>query len=560
VQGVEGPGRELWDAGEVVGHLVAAGSMFAFLAAHRGELFPDEDYTDLFVTGVGRPSLPATRMAAVLSLQALHGLSDRECAEAVRCDLRWKVACGLSLLDEGFDPSSLVYWRRRIAKSKRPHRVNDTIRRVIEETGVLAGRRRRAVDSTILDDAVATQDTVTQLIGVMRRVAREVPGAVEVIAAECAGHDYRAAGKPRIDWSDPVAKQELVSALVTDANTVVAALRGAEVDEQASAALALLGLVAGQDVEPAEGSDGRDGRWRIARKVAPERVISTVDPEARHTRKSPSSRRDGYRAHLVAEPETGLITDEALSMAAGADNADAALAGQFLAHTTPAHTTPAHTTPAHTTPITTTSTEHTTDTTAADTTAADTTAADTTAADTTAADTTEAADGGPGEELSWYGDTAYGTGELREAIERAGHRAVIKPKPVQPAVPGGFSPDDFDVDEAPGTVRCPAGHTRRLSPNRTATFGALCRDCPLRARCTSAGQGRSLHLHPHDDLLRGARAEWAADPSLREEYRRYRPKSNAPWPRSPTRAGSGSSCAIGAPRKTTPGSSDAPPR
>ncbi|MFN2497023.1 MAG: transposase [Pseudonocardiaceae bacterium] len=122
MQGVEGPDRELWDAGEVVGHLVGAGSMFAFLAEHRGEVFPDEDYADLFAAGVGRPSLPATRMAAVLTLQALHDLSDRECAEAVRCDLRGKVACGLSLLDEGFDPSSLVYWRKRIAKSDRPHR------------------------------------------------------------------------------------------------------------------------------------------------------------------------------------------------------------------------------------------------------------------------------------------------------------------------------------------------------------------------------------------------------------------------------------------------------
>jgi len=97
----------------------------------------------------------------------------------------------------------------------------------------------------------------------------------------------------------------------------------------------LLALVAGQDVEPAEGSDGRDGRWRIARRVAPERVISTVDPEARHTRKSPSSRRDGYRAHRVAEAGTGLITDEQLTKAAGPDNADAAVAQQFLAHTEP---------------------------------------------------------------------------------------------------------------------------------------------------------------------------------------------------------------------------------
>jgi len=273
VQGVEGPDRELWDAAQVVGHLVAEGSMFAFLAEHRGEVFPDEQYADLF-SSVGRPSLPATRMAAVLTLQALYELSDRECAEAVRCDLRWKVACGLSLLDEGFDPSSLTYWRQRIARSERPHRINDAIRQVIEATGVLAGRRRRAVDSTVLDDAVATQDTVTQLISAIRRVGRQVPGGGEVIAAVCTGHDYTQPGKPRTDWTDPDAKHALVSALVTDANAVLAALAPAhpgtdtELDETAAAAVALLALVAGQDVEPAEGSDGRDGRWRIARKVA----------------------------------------------------------------------------------------------------------------------------------------------------------------------------------------------------------------------------------------------------------------------------------------------------
>src|SRR4249919_2478304 len=210
MQGFERMDGELLDA--AVGQLVPAGSMFAFLAAHRADLFPDEDYADLFAPpGVGRPSLPATRMAAVLTLQALHSLSDRETAEAVRCDLRWKVACGLSLLDEGFDPSSLVYWRRRLANSDRPHRINDAVRQVIEATGVLAGRRRRAVDSTILDDAVATQDTITQLISAIRRVARQVPGAAELVARVCTGHDYSTPGKPRIDWDDPEAKDGLVS-------------------------------------------------------------------------------------------------------------------------------------------------------------------------------------------------------------------------------------------------------------------------------------------------------------------------------------------------------------
>ena len=541
MQGVEGPGRELWDAGEVVGHLVAVGSMFGFLAEHRADVFPDETYADLFAPpGVGRPSLPATRMAAVLTLQALHSLSDRETAEAVRCDLRWKVACGLSLLDEGFDPSSLVYWRRRIADSQRPHRINDAVRQVIEATGVLRGRRRRAVDSTVLDDAVATQDTVTQLIGAIRRVARQVPGAAEVIAAECRGHDYTQPGKPRIDWTDPQAKQELVSALVTDANAVVAALTGAgsdqvELDETAAAAVALLALVAGQDVEPAEGSDGRDGRWRIARRVAPDRVISTVDEQARHTRKSQHNRKDGYRAHLVNEPGTGLITDEVLTMAAGPENSDAAIAARFVANTVP-NPNPNNQdrdeqdrdeqAPSGDGPIAADLAAPGSDTGTDDTGTDDTDCVLTAVTDDhegAVAAGAVAGSNGQGEGLTWYGDSAYGTGDLRAAIKQAGHDAVIKPKPVQPAVPGGFTLDEFSVDEDSGTVTCPAGQTRQLSPNRTVTFGVLCRDCPLRTRCTTSKTGRSLDLHEHDALLRAARADWAADPALGEDYRHHRP-------------------------------------
>jgi len=114
MQGFERMDREFTDAELLAGHLVPAGSMFAFLAAHRAEVFPDADYADLFAPpGFGRPSLPATRMAAILALQTLHDYSDRETAEAVRFDMRWKVACGLAIGDAGFDPSSLVYWRKR---------------------------------------------------------------------------------------------------------------------------------------------------------------------------------------------------------------------------------------------------------------------------------------------------------------------------------------------------------------------------------------------------------------------------------------------------------------
>jgi hypothetical protein len=122
--------------------------------------------------------------------------------------------------------------------------------------------------------------------------------------------DYSNPGKPPIDWDDPQAKERLVSDLVNDALAVLAGLTGADAPEREDAAadaLGLLALVAGQDVGPAEDSDGTDGRWRIVRKVAPDRVISTVDTQARHTRKSKSACRDGFRAHVAAEPETGVF-------------------------------------------------------------------------------------------------------------------------------------------------------------------------------------------------------------------------------------------------------------
>jgi len=72
-------------------------------------------------------------------------------------------------------------------------------------------------------------------------------------------------------------------------------------------------------------------------------------------------------------------------------------------------------------------------------------------------------------------------------------------------------------------VTCPAGITRPISAHRNVTFGAACRGCPLRARCTTAKAGRSLELHPQDAILRAARADWAAQPSLRQDYRTYRP-------------------------------------
>ena len=465
MQGRSEDQRELLDAESVAGHLLKPGSVFAFLAAHRRELFRDEMFADLFPTGRGRPSVPADVMASVITLQALHGLSDSETVDAVTFDLRWKAACGLPVTAGAFHATTLTYWRRRLAASDSPNRIFEAVKAVVACTGALVGKTRRALDSTVLDDAVATQDTVTQLIGAIRRVRREVPAAAEVIAQHCTAHDYDDPGKPAITWDDKTARDRLIDALVGDAHRLLGHLPEQELGPKAAEALALLALIAGQDVEPVEGSDGTDGRWRIAQRVVPDRVISTVDPDTRHAHKSVQRRQDGFKAHLAIEPDTGIITDCALTKAGGlgTDGAPVSEARTGLALLD-----------------------------------------------------------GEDSPVRVLADSAYGSGEFRAELLERGHVDLVKPAPTRSAVPAGFTVDDFTVDHDNRTATCPNGLTRTISRTGYATFGVARAGCPLRARCTTSATGRILRIRPYDALQRAARRA-ARNPEWQNEYRRYRP-------------------------------------
>jgi IS5 family transposase len=321
MQGSSASDRELLDTAALCGHLVPAGSVYAFLAEHRGRIFPDELFADLFPSGRGRPSVPADVVAVAMVLKELEGLSDRQAATALATDIRWKAAAGLPLDDAGFDPSVFVYWRRRLGASNRPHRIDEAVKDVARQTGILNGRSRRALDSTVLDDAVATQDTVTQLVAAIRKVRTLVPAARDVAVS---AHDYDRGGKPDIAWDDEVARDALVSALVCDALAIIDTLPVTGLEDEQERAVALLALVAGQDVEPGE----KPGTWRIARAVAKDRVVSVVDPQSRHAHKSRSSYRDGYKAHIAGEPETGIITGNTITPG---NTGDGAVAVELLA-------------------------------------------------------------------------------------------------------------------------------------------------------------------------------------------------------------------------------------
>ena len=451
MQGISDSNPELLDAMAMCGHLVARDSVHWFLAEHRQRLFPDEVFADLFASGKGRPSVPADVIATVMVLQALEGLSDRDAVGQLRMSIAWKVAAGRSLSDEGFHSTVLTLWRNKLRTSDRPQRIFDAVREVIDATNVLTGKTRRALDSTVLDDAVTRQDAVMQLVAQIRRVRRLIPAAK---ALELVAHDYdHDSGKPVCAWTDRADIDRVVTELVNDAHTILTALDHVELDDVQAEAVGLLALVAGQDVEPGD----TDGTWRIAPVTRPDRIVSVNDPESRHVHKTNHNYRDGFKAHIGVEPDTGLIT--ACELTPG-NVGDAQAAPGLLA-------------------------------------------------------------GEPGP-IEVLGDSAYGSGGFRQHLAEHGHTATIKPIPLQPAIPAGFTIDDFTIDLDAMTVTCPNAITVTITTRRHATFGAKCQGCPMRSRCTSSRHGRKLHINAHHDLLAAARAH-ALTSEFQQPYRQHRP-------------------------------------
>ena len=477
--GVQSGDRGFFDALAVCGGLIGEGSVYGFLAEHRRVLFPDGMFVDLFGSARGRPSTPGCVVATVMVLQALEGLSDREAVQRLRCDIRWKAAAGLALDDPGFHYSVLSWWRARLRRSGDPERVFNAVREVACRSGVFAGRNRRALDSTLLDDAVTAQDTVTMIAAQIRRCRELIPAAAAVGVVAC---DYTVGCRPVCDRGDPGDRSRLLNELASDALCVLAAVEGELLDGVQADAVGLLGVVVGQDVE--EDPD-HAGRWRLARGVAKGRAISTADPEARHARKSRSDRSDGYKAHVCVEPDTGLITAADLTTA---DTPDALTGLRLLKEQHNTHTP--------------TGTDGTT-------------AADD---DDTVADD----GGGSGEELVVLGDSAYASGEALKGFEDTGYATAVKPIHREPRIEGGLHRDDFTIDTHNRTVTCPAGNTKTITQAGYARFGVLCDGCPLRARCATAEHGRTVKIDGYEKPRQASKARWATQ-SARDAYRRHRP-------------------------------------
>src|SRR5215210_8676475 len=279
-------------------------SVWSVLHRECHVLFPDEMFADLFAS-TGRRSVPPRIVAVVMVLQRLFCLSDREAVEVFEFDARWKYACGgLDFDHPGFAHTVLVDMRARLAASDRPRRIFEVSLDAARRAGIVSARR--VLDSTPLYDAVATQDTVTMIRSAIRQLLAAADAGLEVELRTVLSRDddYAAGGKPTCDWTDPVARETLVADLAADAFACLGVLDDRVLAADVARAGELLATVVGQDLEA-----GEDGRFRIARKVAKDRVISTVDPQARHGHKTQARGFDGYKAHVAADPDSEIITD-----------------------------------------------------------------------------------------------------------------------------------------------------------------------------------------------------------------------------------------------------------
>lgn len=458
----------LFDAAELARPL-PEGSFFALLAEHGHRIVRDEDFAACYSAGMGRPSIPPSLLARVLLLQYRTGVSDEQAMECVAWDLRWKIALGLAVDHQGWHPTSLTKFRARLLLHRLERLALERTLALAEELGMVEGPVEQIIDSTPMLGAAATQDTVR----LVRHGVRKLLDAVAARDADAAGQldrglafDYaRPSDKPDCRWREKAERERMLTQIAEDAERALRAVErcdGLLDDDAVSDAYRLLRELLGQDFDVDE-----DGVPRLHRGTRADRIISTVDREMRHGRKSQHQRFDGFKlSAAVTNTRQPLITAVVVAPASAQDGPQA----KHLLDAQPPARRPRRV----------------------------------------------------------LGDSAYGTGPVRAELAARGVD-VLAPLALGPATVGRLVKRDFRIDPAAGIVTCPAGEVAaiRVEPSgaRRARFAkAGCDRCALRERCVQPVRGaKTVELAPDEELLIAAR-QALDDPLAAEHLRRTRPR------------------------------------
>lgn len=469
--GERGPQRGLFEADTMFLKFVGQNTFYGFLAAHRGELFHDEDFAALYSPKMGRPSVPPSLLATALVLQAYDHASDEEARQRAAYDLRWKVALGIELDAEPFAKSTLWEFRAQLILKEEQGAIFRQSLELAKRKGFFKGKRKLkvALDTTNILGRGAVKDTYNLLadgiVLVLRALAEQAGEELEAFAARSGFGPYvqgpSVKGQAEIDWNDAKARRAFLAGVVADADRVLELVRQARStltgespeDRALTEAAGLLSRVLQQDVER------RDDGPTLREGVAKDRMPAIHDPEVRHGRKSKRKRFDGHKAQIAVDPESQLITAADVVPGNAADNTGAL--GLVEA------------------------TERVTDCVVEET----------------------------------IGDCAYGDGATRQQFADAQRTLIAKAAAINNQ--GRFPKTQFVIDLILQCCICPAHQVTadfRPSAKGGGVFhfaASVCGVCPLRDQCVrSISGGRTVQVHPQESLLQAARA-FGASPAFR---------------------------------------------
>ncbi len=516
--------KSFFDPEQICGNLIEEDSFYHTLHKFGSAIISDEDFEPMYCEDNGRPSVPPVIMAKVLLLQRYDDVSDREAAARVRFDIRWKHALGVKVNWEGFHHTMLAHFRARLLAHDMEGIAFKNLNELAAELGLIEPDHLHAIDSSHILGAAQVKDTYELIRDAMAKVIEGVEEIQEGRAEEELGkkkaETYRDKQKADIDWHDENQRRQQLQVLVEDACGLLEVADGEGLPEESDAgkAVGLLEKILRQDIEfPGQqgprtykrgdnkeeqirGSDKQEvGSTKekqekkeekheqqkedqkeqkkeqkevvevsIKQGVSEDRMMSVVDPEMRHGRKSSAHRFNGYTGHIMEDLDAGWINQVMIGQANSGDG------------------------DVGTEPI----------------------------------QQAEEQTGYRPKEI--LGDIAYGTADNRVDYEEL-DVDLISPVPETTNAHGNYSKDEFDIDLEAGEVTCPADRTtdewvwaRDGEGRKVKTYKfdkQDCDACPVRSECTSAVNGRNITLNYHEEKLQEDRAYQEGE-EFQEKYPR----------------------------------------